>query len=122
MAKDLQYYRALPYTRRIRLVIEDGEKYWIAWVDELSGCKIDAPTKEEAFAFLDDVFDDYIAAKLEWKSSIAEPQRSSATSRKAVKLKSPPKLRPVTLRQPMDSGLDNPLEPEMATTGTLIPA
>lgn len=68
MTKNLQRYRSLPYTRRVRLHIEDGEKYWVARVDELPGCKIDAPTREEAFLYLDKVFNDYIEAKLGWKS------------------------------------------------------
>ena len=64
MTKNLQRYRALPYTRRVRLHVENGEKYWVARVDELPGCRIDAPTREEAFLYLDEVFENYIGARL----------------------------------------------------------
>lgn len=73
--KKLSYYRTLPYTRRCRLDLEDGERYWLAWIEELAGCKVEGATKAEAFRKLDETFDDYIVAKLDRKSPIPEPQR-----------------------------------------------
>ena len=74
MSKNLEYYRAQPYTRCARAVQEgDGRPYWIVWVDELRGCKTDGSTYAEAMLNLDAVFDAYIQAKLSWKTAIPEP-------------------------------------------------
>ena len=75
MARDLNYYRALPYTRRAEKRQEDSEHYWIAWIDELPGCKTDGSTCVEAMANLDVAFDDYIEAKMEFKSEIPLPEK-----------------------------------------------
>ncbi len=75
MKKNLAYYRRLPYTRRCQLSCEEGSIYWHAWVEELPGCEVDSQTKAGAFADLDEVFEDYLAAKLEWGSTIPEPTR-----------------------------------------------
>ncbi len=75
MTKTLAQYRGLPYARRCQLVVEDGDRYWHAWIEELPGCEIDGATKAEAFRLLDEVFEDYIQAKLEWHSQIPEPTR-----------------------------------------------
>lgn len=76
MEKDLAYYRSLPYTRRCKPEFdeEDG-RYWVAWVDELPGCKTDGATRAEAMWRLGQLFDDYIAAKLEWGTNIPVPKR-----------------------------------------------
>jgi predicted RNase H-like HicB family nuclease len=75
--KDLSHYRALPYTRRVRPFYEDKATYWLASVAELPGCEVEGATKHEAFANLSEVFEDYIAGKLEWGSPIPEPTRWS---------------------------------------------
>lgn len=71
--KDISYYRKLPYTRRARLVEDDGEAYFVAFVEELPALEIDAPTREEAFLRLDEMFDDYVRAQIEWGDDIPEP-------------------------------------------------
>ena len=75
MAKKLDDYLSLPYTRRCQLHVEDGERYWHCWIVELPGCEVDAPDKAQAFSDLQEVFEDYIKAKLEWGSPISEPSR-----------------------------------------------
>ena len=75
MDKDLSYYRALPYARRAELQQEDSEHYWVAWIEELPGCKTDGSTCVEAMANLDVAFDDYVEAKLEFKSEIPLPAK-----------------------------------------------
>ena len=75
MRKDLAYFRALPYARRARLCEENGVLFWHAWVEELPGCEVDSPSKAAAFADLAEVFEDYIAAKLEWGSEVPQPAR-----------------------------------------------
>ena len=73
--KDLTYYRSLPYTRLSQPFRDENEHYWLAWIGELEGCKADGQTQVEAFANLEEVFDDYIAAKREWDSVIPEPAK-----------------------------------------------
>ncbi len=75
--KNLPYYQALPYTRRCEPVEqpdEPGGRYWLAWIEELSGCKTDGSSDVEAMQHLDEVFDEYITAKLKWGSEIPEPR------------------------------------------------
>ena len=75
VTKNLTYYRRLPYARRCKLFIEDGQRYWHAWIEELPGCEVDSVTKVGAYLALTEVFEDYIKAKLEWQSVIPEPTR-----------------------------------------------
>lgn len=72
--KDLGYFRALPYTRRVELEEEEGKAYYVASILELPGCFAVAPMRAEAVAQLKSVFDQYIEAKLEWGSPIPEPE------------------------------------------------
>ena len=77
MEKNLDYYRGLPYTRRAEKRLDEDTPYWIAWIEELPGCKTDGSTCVEAMANLDVAFDDYIEAKLEFRSGIPMPQKIS---------------------------------------------
>ena len=86
MKKNLKYYRSLPYTRRSQPIRDKGGNYWLAWIEELEGCKTDGDTETEAFAKLEEVFDDYIEAKLGWKVSIiVEPSKQPVKGRGAKK-------------------------------------
>ncbi len=71
--KKLKYYRSLPYTRRSQPFRDETGEYWLAWIEELEGCKAEGQAESEAFANLEGVFDDYIEAKIEWDSIIPEP-------------------------------------------------
>ncbi|HEX9728695.1 MAG TPA: hypothetical protein VGA37_09335 [Gemmatimonadales bacterium] len=75
MKKNFEFYRGLPYTRRCQLIVEAERTYWHAWIEELSGCEVDGASKAEAYASLQELFEDYIHAKLEWRSDIPEPSR-----------------------------------------------
>lgn len=76
MGRKLEDYRALPYTRRAEGVQEEADRpYWVAWIEELPGCKTDGETYAEAMANLDAAFDDYVEAKLEWGADIPLPAR-----------------------------------------------
>ena len=75
--KDVTYYRSLPYTRSSQPFRDEAGHYWLAWIDELEGCKADGETQVEAFANLEEVFDDYVAAKREWDSIIPEPAKQA---------------------------------------------
>ena len=80
MELTLDYYRALPYSRRAEGLQEAGaDRYWVAWIEELPGCKTDGATYEEAMANLDVAFDDYIEAMLEFGTKIAVPKKLSET-------------------------------------------
>ena len=83
--KNLPYYQALPYTRRCEPVEqpdEPGGRYWLAWIEELSGCKTHGFSDVEAMQHLDEVFDEYITAKLKWGSEIPEPRAGPAEPRR----------------------------------------
>ena len=80
MKMTLEYYRTLPYSRRVEGFQEAGvDRYWLAWIEELPGCKTDGATFDEAMANLDVAFDDYIEAMLEFGTEIAVPEKLSAT-------------------------------------------
>ena len=73
MSKDLSHYRALPYTRRVRLETDEGGGYFVAYVAELDGVEADGVSPVEAMYNLLSAFDDAIEAMLEWGHKIPEP-------------------------------------------------
>ncbi len=76
MKKDLTYYQGLGYRRRIQLVTEDeGVPFWVATFEELPGCLSDGETRSEAILHLNEAFDEFITAHLEWRKPIPEPDR-----------------------------------------------
>ena len=121
MAKDLNYYRSLRYARRCQLFMEEGTRYWLAWIEELPGCKVEGSSKEEAYKNLSELFDDYIGSKLEWDSEIPEPEQAEKrTTFPAEKLR--PELKVVSLRfiepsEPLDSGIDGRKTEGVITAG-----
>lgn len=78
--KTLDYYRRLPYRRRVRIQKEDsGDVYFIAFIEELPSVESDGDTPIEALQGLQAAFDDYIEAALEWGTEIPEPVRWPAS-------------------------------------------
>ncbi|MCE2439614.1 MAG: type II toxin-antitoxin system HicB family antitoxin [Candidatus Latescibacteria bacterium] len=77
MKRKLDYYKALPYSRRAEGIHDDGRPYWVVWIDELPGCKTDGATIWEAMLNLDAAFDDYIKAMLEFGSRIPVPNENN---------------------------------------------
>ena len=73
MAKTADYYRALPYTRRLRLERDEGGEYFVAAIAELPGVEGSGSTDVEALAVLAEAFEDYLTAMLEWDAEIPEP-------------------------------------------------
>ena len=73
--KDLDYYRRLSYTLRTELIRDsDGSDYWVAEYLELRGCKTDGESEAEAVANLQELFDEYISARMEVSTKdIPEP-------------------------------------------------
>ena len=77
MKRTLELYKSLPYSRRAEGIHEgEGPPYWVAWIEELPGCKTDGATHAEAMLNLDAAFDDYIEAMLEFESDIPVPQET----------------------------------------------
>ena len=77
--KNVRYYRGLHYARRYSLVLDQPESpFWLAWIEELPGCQIDGRTRAEASVHLEELFVEYIEAKLAWGSRIPEPKRAKA--------------------------------------------
>lgn len=81
MEKDLQYYRGLPFTRRIERKKGggEGEHYFTAEIEELPSLLATGPTRAEVLYDLDAVFDDYIESSLEWGDRIPEPESGYTT-------------------------------------------
>ena len=74
MPKDLSYYQALPYKRRVRLEKDErGEEYFVAFIEELDGVMGDGRGPVEAHFHLQQAFVDYVQAMLEWGEPIPEP-------------------------------------------------
>ena len=73
--KNLAYYRALPYTRRMEHKEDEGEwaSYWVANLNELPGCFATGKTRSEAIYNLNGIFDDYIEGLIELGDVIPEP-------------------------------------------------
>lgn len=122
MAKDLKYYRSLRYTRRCQLFMEEGTRYWLAWIEELPGCKVEGSSKEEAYKNLGELFDDYVTSKVERGSApIPEPEhRESRRTFPAQKRALEPKvvsLRLIVPAEQLDAGIDGVKSDEMATAG-----
>lgn len=85
MAKDLDYYRALPYQRRVeRIEEEDGSRYFVARIVELGGCFAAGDSRSEAIANLKEAFDDYVDAWLEWGRDLPEPGKGMPKARGGV--------------------------------------
>jgi predicted RNase H-like HicB family nuclease len=76
MERDLQFYRALPYSRTVSLVEDDGGDgtYFLAHVEELPSVKADGESHVEALYNLSLAFDDYISAMLAVGRAIPEPE------------------------------------------------
>lgn len=75
--KSLDYYRSLPYTRRVevREDEESGEVYYVAWLDEIPSLRIDGDTREEALGKLNECFDEFVAVMLEHDDHVPEPDQ-----------------------------------------------
>ncbi|MFQ5798867.1 MAG: type II toxin-antitoxin system HicB family antitoxin [Bacteroidota bacterium] len=77
--KTLEYYRLLPYKIFVEPRMDsDGTYYWVAEYPDLRGCKTEGVSKAEAIANVQQLFDEYVTARLEVDENIPEPQRSPA--------------------------------------------
>ena len=63
--KGIEYYMQLPYSILLHEVEDDGERYWIAEVPELPGCKSHGSSVEEAVKSVEEAKKDWILDSLE---------------------------------------------------------
>ena len=75
MAKDLAYYRSLPYERECSMRLEGGERYYIVRLKDIPAVAGDGATLEEASEDLRTAFDEFVTAWLDAGKSIPLPSR-----------------------------------------------
>ena len=75
MEKNLDYYRALPYTRVVDREGDGDEVYFVVRIKELPGCIATGRTRPEAMMNIKKAFDEFVEAHLEWGNRLAEPER-----------------------------------------------
>lgn len=72
--RTLEDYKRLPYTIYSQPVRDsDGSQYWLAEYIELPGCKTEGETEGDSIANLQELFDEYISARIESSFDIPEP-------------------------------------------------
>lgn len=71
--KGIEYYMQLPYSILLHQVEDEGEKYWIAEIPELPGCKSHGSTVEEAVKSVEEAKKDWITDSLEEREEIPIP-------------------------------------------------
>jgi antitoxin HicB len=71
--KGIEYYMQLPYSILLHEIEDEGEKYWIAEVPELPGCKSHGSTIGEAVKNVEEAKKDWILDSLEEGDEIPTP-------------------------------------------------
>jgi len=71
--KGIEYYMQLPYSILLHEVEDDGERYWIAEVPELPGCKSHGSSVEEAVKSVEEAKKDWILDSLEEGEEVPIP-------------------------------------------------
>lgn len=75
MKKTLSYFQQLPYKIITQPVSDEGDTYWIAEYPDLRGCKTEGETEIEAITNVQELFDEYIEARLEVDDDIPVPSQ-----------------------------------------------
>ncbi|HEX7567978.1 MAG TPA: toxin-antitoxin system HicB family antitoxin, partial [Anaerolineaceae bacterium] len=81
MAKTVEYYMALPYTREL---VPDATVGWGIKIKELPGCMSQGETPEEALRMIEDAMFGWLESEIEAGSPIPEPRVEEAFSGKFV--------------------------------------
>lgn len=71
--KGIEYYMQLPYSILLHEIEDEGEKYWIAEVPELPGCKSHGSTINEAVSNVEEAKKDWVLDSLEEGDEIPIP-------------------------------------------------
>jgi len=80
----IEYYIQLPYSILLHEIEDGGEKYWIAEVPELPGCKSHGSTVEEAVKSVEEAKKDWILDSLEKGEEVPTPVERDRYSGKMV--------------------------------------
>ena len=85
--KGIEYYMQLPYSILLHEVEDEGEKYWIAEVPELPGCKSHGSTVEEAVKSVEEAKKDWILDSLKEGEEVPTPvERDRYSGRMLVRM------------------------------------
>ena len=85
--KGIEYYMQLPYSILLHEVEEEGEKYWIAEVPELPGCKSHGSTVEDAVKSVEEAKKDWILDSLKEGEEVPTPvERDRYSGRMLVRM------------------------------------
>lgn len=85
--KEIEYYMDLPYSILLHEVDEEGEKYWIAEVPELPGCKSHGSSVEEAVKSVEEAKKDWILDSLKSGEEVPTPvERDRYSGRMLVRM------------------------------------
>lgn len=71
--KDIEYYLQLPYPILLHEITDEGEKYWIAEIPDLPGCKSHGSTIEGAVKSVEEAKKDWILDTLEEGEEVPTP-------------------------------------------------
>lgn len=71
--KGIEYYMQLPYSILLHEIEDEGEKYWIAEIPELPGCKSHGSTVEQAVMSVEEAKKDWIIDSLEEGEEVPVP-------------------------------------------------
>lgn len=102
VAKDLAYYKNLPY----RIILErhdDQGIYWVARVAELPHCLIHGNTPEEAVKEIEEVRLDWIKSNLEDGLRIPEPTATKYSGE--IRVRMPPSLHQLLAQRASNEGV-----------------
>lgn len=85
--KGVEYYMQLPYSILLQEVEDEGEKYWIAEVPELPGCKSHGSTVEDAVKSVEEAKKDWILDSLKEGEEVPTPvERDRYSGRTLVRM------------------------------------
>jgi predicted HicB family RNase H-like nuclease len=82
--KGIEYYMNLPYSVLLHQVEEEDEKYWIAEIPELPGCRSHGSTVGEAISGVEEAKKDWILDSLETGEEIPIPTERDKYSGKTL--------------------------------------
>jgi antitoxin HicB len=82
--KEIGYYMQLPYSILLHEVEDEGQKYWIAEVPELPGCKSHGSTVEEAVKNVEEAKKDWISDSLKSGEEVPTPTERDRYSGKML--------------------------------------
>ena len=87
--QEVEYYMQLPYPLLLHEVEDEGERYWIAEVPQLPGCKSHGSTVEEAVESLKEAKKDWILDSLHKGEEVPVPVERDRYSGKTLLRMSP---------------------------------